>query len=144
MQSQPTENASAKDETSTIDDIKALAPVTEEWFKAKARQYSAGKKLVAAEWDLAKKSFLVAVMFLLLFTSFTTVLLIVTNVAIAYALIQTDIHWLLITAIVISLNLFCTVLCWKTVKRVGANISLRKTKQVITGKGDTTEETDDE
>lgn len=136
MQDQSSNNAGAKDGPSTIDDIKALAPVTEEWFKAKSRQYSAGKQVVAAEWSLLKKSFLAVVLLLLLFTSFVTVSLIAINVVIAYALLQADIHWLLTAALILTLNLIFVVLCWLTVKRIGSNISMSQTKRIFKGKTD--------
>lgn len=134
MQDQSSNDAGAKDGPSTIDDIKALAPVTEEWFKAKSRQYSAGKQVVAAEWSLLKKSFLVVILFLLLFTSFTTVSLITINVAITYALLNAGVQWLLTAAVILILNLIFVVLCWLTVKRIGSNISMSQTKQIFNGK----------
>ena len=138
MQTQFTDTAGVEDETSTIDDIKALAPVTEEWLKAKTRQYSAGKHLIEAEWALSKKSLLTVVLLALLFTSFVTVFWIAVNLTIAFGLIQINAHWLIIAVIALLLNLGCILLCGRTIKRVSANISLSMSKQVLTGKVENT------
>ena len=144
MQNQTNDTTSAKDDSSTVDDIQALVPLTEEWLKAKVRQYASGKQVIVAEWALVKKSFLVAMLFLLLFISFLSVLLIVTNVFITFALLQADLHWLLVASIMLLLNLCLTVLCWKTLKRVAANISFAQSVQVLSGKVEITKDSDHE
>ena len=140
MQQQATDKAGAEDNSSTVEDIKALAPLTEEWLKAKARQYLAGRDLVAAEWSLVKKSFLVVILFLLLFTACITVFLAALNITMAFALFQANTHWLLIALVILVFNLGLTLLCLKMVKRVSAKISMPETRQVLSKKSEVTEE----
>ncbi len=144
MQNQSTSSASAKDETSTVDEIKALAPLTEEWFRAKQRQYEAGKQLIGAEWGLVKKSFLSSVLFLLLFISFFTIGMIGISLVLAYALFLSGLSWIVAALIAILINFLAAIVCWKTMKRVGSHISFVHTKQAFTGNADIIKEQADE
>lgn len=133
MNSQPTENEQTADSSSTLDEIKALAPLSEEWWLASKRKLGAGKQVVSAEWGLTKHAFAVTIFLGLCLTAAMTSLLFILNGVALYLMVHYRIqHWI-IASVLIAANVILVTILITTIKRVVGHINMSKSLAILGG-----------
>ncbi|GAA0854735.1 hypothetical protein [Aliiglaciecola litoralis] len=133
MESQATTEQQSAVSDSTIDEIKALAPLSEEWWLAYKRKLSAGKHLASAEWNLTKRALTITLVLALCMIAALSSLLIVLNGAALYLLIHFALPGWLIALILISANVGLVAVLATTTMRVVSHVSMSKSWAMVKG-----------
>lgn len=131
MSAQAEKTASTQSDPTTLDEIKVLAPMTEEWAKSINRQYHAAKGMISAEWSLIKRSFAAIIALTLFFVAFITAAVVMVNVAIVYGIILLDLHWALGVGCAVLVDLIFAWILSSTIKGMASNISFDKSKSLL-------------
>ncbi|WJG09240.1 hypothetical protein [Aliiglaciecola sp. LCG003] len=131
MQAQQDTNKPDEQTTSTLEELKHLAPLAEEWLLSLRRQYAAGKDVVGAEWSLTKRSLGMSLLLGLLLCAVLSTTFVLVNVAIGVGLYTLGVHLALVFLALFCLDVVAVMICWKVLKRVCQQITMNRALQLF-------------